>query len=77
MAVFKYFQRIFLALSILLNAFLAGKSNQTFSARNYDWKLRGLPNLVWLIDAVLFFDPDHCKKAWLFWDTIKQHYITR
>jgi hypothetical protein len=42
------------ALSILLNVILGGRSNQTFSARNYQRKLDGKPNLVWLIDKFSF-----------------------
>lgn len=63
----KYFERIGIALSVLLNVLLGGYSNQTFSARNYDWKRRGLPNLVWFIDLLFWFDPDHCLDAWTYW----------
>lgn len=63
----KYIQRVGIALSVLLNVILGGYSNQTFSARNYGWKREGLPNLVWLIDILFWFDPDHCMNAWLYW----------
>jgi hypothetical protein len=69
-----YFNRLIIAISILINVILGGKSNQTFSARNYGWKLAKQPNLVWLIDALFWFDKDHCELAWEFWITIKEHY---
>lgn len=70
----KYMNRLIIAFSILLNVFLGGKSNQTFSARNWGWKLKGYPNFVWFIDFIFFFDLDHCKKAWEFWHKIQKHY---
>lgn len=63
----KYFQRIFIALSVLLNVILGGYSNQSFSARNYAWKRAGKLNLVWLIDTIFWRDPDHCLHAWSYW----------
>ena len=63
----KYFQRIFIALSILLNVILGGYSNQSFSARNYGWKREGKVNLVLLIDTIFWFDPDHCMQSWSYW----------
>lgn len=67
----KYIVRVAIAISVLTNVLLGGYSNQTFSARNYDWKKRGKPNIVWLIDKVFWFDPDHCLHSWLFWKTTK------
>lgn len=64
---FKYFERIGIALSVLLNVILGGRSNQTFSARNYGWKKAGYPNLVWLIDFVFFFEANHCLTSWSYW----------
>jgi hypothetical protein len=61
----KYFKRIFIALSVLLNVILGGKSNQTFSARNYQWKKSNKLNLVWLIDTIL--GKNHCVDAWAYW----------
>ena len=50
-----YFKRIGIALSVLLNVTLGGKSNQTFSARNWDLKRRGQPNLVSAIDLIFVY----------------------
>lgn len=55
------------AISILINTLLGGKSNQTFSARNYQWKKEGRWNLVKLIDAIFFFQNDHCLHCWVYW----------
>lgn len=65
--IYKYLQRILIALSVLLNVILGGYSNQSFSARNYAWKREDKPNIVWLIDLIFWFDPDHCAQAWSYW----------
>jgi len=66
----KYIKRFFRSISILINVILGGKSNQTFSARNYDLKRRGKPNLVCFIDFFadnVFNDRDHCLTSWVYW----------
>jgi hypothetical protein len=63
----KYFIRVGIALSILMNVILGGYSNQAFSARNYGWYLEGKPNLVFLIDLLFFKDPNHCLNSWIYW----------
>jgi hypothetical protein len=72
--ILQYVNRLFIACSILLNVILGGKSNQTFSARNYARKISSKPNLVWLIDTALWFDKDHCELAYDFWLSIRQCY---
>ena len=62
-----YFKRIGIAISVLFNVILGGYSNQTFSARNYNWKKQGKYNLVWLIDKIFFLDADHCMHSWSYW----------
>jgi len=62
-----YIERVGIALSVLLNVTLGGYSNQTFSARNYEWKRQGKPNAVWLIDKLFFLDSDHCLRSWTYW----------
>jgi hypothetical protein len=71
-SIFLYFQRVGIAISVLLNVVLGGYSNQTFSARNYAWKREGKPNLVWLIDLIFWFDEDHCLKSWTYWIVRKE-----
>lgn len=67
----KYFIRVGVAFSIFINVLVGGSSNQTFSARNYDWRNRGKPNIVWLIDGFFWFDKNHCLMAWVYWKTSK------
>ena len=56
------------ALSILLNTLTGGPSNQTFSARNWEWKRNKRPNLVWLIDHLAsMIEEDHCMCRWVYW----------
>jgi len=70
-----YIHRLRIAVSILINVILGGRSNQTFSARNWDLAKDGKPNLVWLIDRIFWFEPDHCFKEWAFWNELQKHYI--
>jgi hypothetical protein len=66
----KYFKRVGIALTVLLNVILGGRSNQTFSARNWEWKMGGRPNIVWFIDFIflkLFNEENHCKNSWDYW----------
>ena len=65
--IIKYFRRIGVALSVLFNVILGGHSNQTFSARNYEWKRNSQSNLVWLIDKLFFMDKDHSMHSWSYW----------
>lgn len=79
----RYLERIIIALSVLLNVILGGKSNQTLSARQYDRKRLGQINIVWLIDIIFFYDKDHCMMSWLYWNThknirkVKNNYVQR
>ena len=60
-----YLERVGIALSVLLNVVLGGVSNQTFSARNYQWQKEGRHNLVGLIDWII--GEDHCMTCWSYW----------
>jgi hypothetical protein len=66
----KYVKRFLIALSVLLNVALGGPSNQTFSARNWQWKREKRKNLVFYIDKVL--GVDHCSNSWSYWITRKE-----
>lgn len=70
-ALLLYFQKIGIALSVLINVILGGYSNQTFSARNYERKRLGRWNLVWIIDKLFFLSQDHCMHSWSYWFTRK------
>jgi len=67
----EYIERVSVAISVLLNVILGGSSNQTFSARNYEWKRAGKPHIVPIIDLIFWFDPDHCLQSWTYWVTRK------
>ena len=60
-----YLLRILIAMSVLTNVILGGRLNQTFSARNWDWKRNNKPNLVRLLDTLL--GDGHCSKSWAYW----------
>lgn len=66
----RYFNRIFVALSVLLNVILGGDNNQTFSARNHDWKRRDMPNICAFIDFCL--GKGHCLECWVYWKVRKK-----
>ncbi len=74
-----YFERVGIALSILFNTLTGGPSNQTFSARNYGWKREGRYNLVYIIDLLYYYDPNHCMESWVWWYTRRdiQHELTQ
>jgi hypothetical protein len=70
LAMTQYLNRVGIALSVLLNVLLGGHSNQTFSARNYEWHLQGKWNMVAFIDffSLLFYrEEDHCATSWAYW----------
>lgn len=67
----KYLNRVLIAFDILLNVVLGGELNQTYSARSWLLKKQGKPNLVWLIDAIFFWDPSHCLSSYVVWFTGK------
>ena len=62
-----YIKRVLVAFSVLVNVILGGTNNQTFSARNWQWKRERKPNLVWLLDLVI--GRGHCSECWVYWKT--------
>lgn len=73
--VIKYLERLGIATSVLLNVILGGPSNQTFSARNWEWKASSYPNLVWLIDLLAsWYEDNHCERSWTYWAYIIKNY---
>lgn len=62
-----YLKRILIALSVLMNVILGGQMNQTFSARNWEWKRKNRPNIAWLIDKAI--GKNHCAQCWAYWKT--------
>ena len=66
----RYIQRVTTAGSILINVIFGGRSNQTFSATQYQRKKDGKANIVWLIDKFFWWEADHCLGAWVKWKII-------
>ena len=62
-----YIKRVLVAFSVLVNVIFGGTNNQTFSARNWQWKRERKPNLVWLLDLVI--GKGHCSECWVYWKT--------
>jgi len=56
---------VLIALDQLANAVFGGHPDETISSRAYRWELKG--KRTWprkVIDALFFFDPDHCKESY-------------
>lgn len=58
---------ILIALDQLLNTFLAGYADETVSSRAYrmDGKKRRWTIARTVIDGLFFWEPDHCRQAYL------------
>ena len=54
-----YLKNLLIAVDQLVNALIGGWADETLSSRAH----RTNPFLERLIDGILFFDPDHCKKS--------------
>lgn len=65
-----YLSRVGTSLSVLINVLLGGDNNQTFSARNYQWRKDGKPNGVFIIDLLL--GKGHCMECWVYWKVRKR-----
>ena len=65
-----YLARVFIALSIFMNALVGGKNNQTLSAAQWERKRAGKLNAVCYIDAMFWREPNHCEEAWIKWQII-------
>lgn len=64
----RYALHLLIALGQLLNALLGGAADETLSARAWRAEAQGkVLGRVFrpLIDAIFFFDADHCRQAWL------------
>ena len=68
----KYFSRVFIAFSILLNAIFGGKNNQTLSATQWDRKIAKKIHFVWLVDRIFWWEPNHCEDSWIKWKIINE-----
>lgn len=58
-------KRILIAVDQLFNAIFNGWPDETLSSRAWRWEKNGKRS--WprrLIDALFFFDPDHCRESY-------------
>lgn len=55
-----YFRQVFVAADQLVNALGGGWADETFSSRCY----RENPRMAAIIDTVLVFDPEHCRRSY-------------
>jgi hypothetical protein len=63
-----YLLHVLIAIDQLANALLGGAADETLSARAWRAEAQGkVLGRVFrpMIDAIFFFDPQHCRKAWL------------
>jgi len=62
-----YLWNIFIGLTQLLNTLLGGFPDETTSSRMWRWHLQGKPKgtiFAAVIDAIFFWQEDHCRKAY-------------
>ena len=61
----KRLRHILIAIDQLFNTIFNGWPDETFSARCWRWEKNGKRS--WprkLVDALFFFDPDHCRESY-------------
>lgn len=61
---FRYGKNLVIAIDQLLNAVFGGWCDETLSSRAWRWELDG--KRAWprkLIDAIFFWEKDHCQKS--------------
>lgn len=59
-----YFRRIFIAIDQLLNTFLGGWPDETFSARCWRWHMKGIEWPRRLVNYLVWWQKDHCYSAY-------------
>lgn len=55
-----YFKQVFVAVDQLFNALVGGWADESFSSACH----RENPRIARIIDAILFFDPEHCRMSY-------------
>lgn len=58
-------KQVLIAIDQLLNTLLGGYADETLSSRAYRWSLRDINWPKTVIDALLWFDEDHCYESYL------------
>lgn len=65
--IYYWVKEIAVAFDQMLNAVLGGTSDETLSSRAHRMRVKRHPYTWWLadvIDAIFFWDDDHCKEAY-------------
>lgn len=68
-----YLINLLIALDQLANAILRGDPDETLSSRAHRMRAKGQPVWGWtasVIDALFWFDKDHCRTSWERWRDI-------
>ncbi|MBS0501120.1 MAG: pseudouridine synthase [Proteobacteria bacterium] len=63
----RWLLNLLIAVDQLANALLRGAPDETLSSRAHRMRAKGQPYWAWTaraIDALFFFDPEHCRKAY-------------
>ena len=61
----RYLKQVLIAFDQLINALLGGWANESLSAHAWRQHLEGKRNWPYLlIDAILFFDGNHCRTSY-------------
>ena len=58
-----WFRSVFIALDQLVNAIACGWPDETLSSRCWRWHISGIHWPCQLIDALFFWERDHCREA--------------
>lgn len=57
-------KQLLIAIDQVLNALLGGMADETLSARAHRQRLRGRPAMAQAINALFFWQVDHCRGAY-------------
>lgn len=61
----RYLKQVLIAFDQLINALLGGRADESLSAHAWRQHLEGKRNWPYLlIDAILFFDGNHCRTSY-------------
>ena len=56
--------QVLIAIDQLFNTFIGGYADETISSYAHRKRLKGKPWLARLIDALFFWQPNHCKASY-------------
>lgn len=60
----RYWKQVLIALDQVLNTLFRGYADETLSSRAHRHALKGNPWPERIINALLFFDKDHCRESY-------------